>query len=356
MKVCLFGTFVHEHMNTVLRKKLDLQGIEIIECHEDVELTIWSGLKAYWNLIKKHRGLEYDVLIIPLWRGSLALPLAKLISRKPILYYANASLYSTVIEDRKMFRQKSLQASFLHFFEGLTLKFSNLIIKESFTDIEYSVKEFDIDKKKFKRLLIGANESMFKPITFKENNDKFVVLYFGNFIPLHGLEYVIEAAKILKNQKNIVFKFCGEGQTKQDIQNRVKRYGLDNVEFLGYVEKHILLENIKDADICLGIFGKSLKASRVITNKVYEVLASQKPLITMKSEAVKEINLENNKNCMLISNKNPQELVDTIIELKENIEKRKKIALEGYKMYTDTSSLEKTSILLKEYLENIVTN
>ena len=36
MKVCLFGSYAQDPMNSLLKKKLQMQGIEIFECNEEI--------------------------------------------------------------------------------------------------------------------------------------------------------------------------------------------------------------------------------------------------------------------------------------------------------------------------------
>ena len=292
-------------------------------------------------------------MIIPLWRGAIALPLAKIISRKPILWYANASAYDGLINDRKMFSPNSFQAKFISFFETFNAKFSDMIIKESYSDINYFLRNFGGQKKKFRRLFLGADEELFPPCTFKKPQKSFVVLYFGKFIPFHGVEIIIEAARILSHNNDIFFKFCGEGQTKKEMEELAARYDLKNVKFLGYVPHESLVKLIEESDVCLGVFGNTGKETRMITNKIYSVLCSQKPLITLDTEAVKEIDLENKKNCVLISG-DPMELSKTILFLKNNPDKRQIVAEEGRKLFQEKLSLKETSKELLSHLSELI--
>jgi len=299
MRVCLFGPYVMSGMNLVLKKRLELQGIEIVECQEEIHKKLISIIPAYIKLYLKHRKLDYDIMIIPRWRGGLALPLAKTISRKPIVYVVYSSPYDILVTDRQTFKPKSFMGRFIRFWYKQSMRFSDVIIKESNSDIEYNAKEFGIDKKKIMRLFLSANEELFPVCPFKILDETFTVLYFGSFNPLHGTETIIESAKILSENKGIIFKLCGYDDQRKPIEELVRKYNLKNIKFLGFVDQETLANNIKNADICLGIFSDNNRAQRVITNKVYQILCSQKPLITMKSETVKEINLENEKNCFL---------------------------------------------------------
>ena len=359
MKICFFGSYRQDPMVLLLKKKLELLNHDVIECHEDIDISldninIFAILKSYVNLFFKHRKLEYDLVVLPLWWGAIQLPLLKLVSRKPIMYYAYVSPYDELVNDRKKVKSNSIIAKIFYHFEKYSWKNSYLIIKESQAEIDYYVKLIGVDKKKFRRLFIGADESKFPVCKFKESQNNFVVLFFGTFIPLHGIKKIIEAAKILGVHTEIVFKFCGDGQTKNQMEELAKEYNLKNVEFLGFLSFEELLKNINESDVCLGIFGDSAKASYVVTNKVYQILCSQKPLITMESKAVKEIDLVNELNCMLVSKDEPQKIADAIYYLKSNDVKRKEIAFAGRKLYEENLSMKKTSEHLADILEELV--
>ena len=107
------------------------------------------------------------------------------------------------------------------------------------------------------------------------------------------------------------------------------------------------------SDVCLGIFSDTSKASYGVTNKNYQILCSQKPLITRESPAMKEINGENEKNCILVPSNDPQKLAEAILFLKNNVEKRKEISLAGRKLFVDHLSMNETSKHLVNHLNEL---
>jgi len=124
---------------------------------------------------------------------------------------------------------------------------------------------------------------------------------------------------------------------------------------LGIVSKEDLINNIKKSDVCLGIFGSTLKAKKVLTNKVTQILASKKPLITMESPTAKESNLKNEENCILIPPACPKKLEEAILFLKNNSKEREQIALLGYQTYQENLSMnvvgKKLIFIIKEILK-----
>lgn len=356
MKVCLFGSYVKDSYGipsgnggTLIKKILENQNINVIECHEPLE-KYSCFFKAYVRLFVIHRNLDYDVIIIP-WRGVLTLPLAKLIHKKPMIYFPAFSIFDTLVHDRKKIKKNSAKAKFAHFVDQLTCKWVDKVILESSEEINYFVNEFNLSREKFFQLPLAADELIFVPLPFKEPKKEFVVLFFGSYIPLHGVETIVKSAEILRNQPEISFLICGEGQTKPDIENFIQEKKLKNIQLLGLVSKEKLLENIKNSDVCLGIFGDTNKAKKVVTNKVFQILASGKPLITMESPAAIESHLKNDVNCLLVSPSNPQKLAEAILSLRNNTEKRKQIATNGYQTYMENLSMDVVGKRLVKIME-----
>ena len=354
MKVCFFGECMKKNeLYLLLKKRLELQGVEIVEFQEKIGSNLKSIISSHMKLLLKHRKLDYDIMIITRSYFGLELPLAKIISKKHIVCFIYASPYDILVTDRKQFKPNSFKAKFIHFWYKWSMNLSDVILKESNADIEYNVKEFGVDKKKFRRLFLSADEELFPVCPFKDPEEIFTILYFGTFISFHGVETVIESAKILSQNKDIIFKFCGDGFGKKSMENLTKKYNLSNIQFLGFVDQKILVNNIKESDVCVGIFDNNDRASRVVTKKVFQILCSQKPLITRNSEAIREIGLVNEKNCILIPPNNPSKLAEAIILLKNNPELRKKISTSGRSLFLERLSMKKTSKELFEIISNI---
>jgi glycosyltransferase involved in cell wall biosynthesis len=65
------------------------------------------------------------------------------------------------------------------------------------------------------------------------------VLYLGHLITSKGFKRALEIAALLKNDRNIVFKFAGEFGSDHDrlfFYDFIKKHGLNNVEYLGVVK------------------------------------------------------------------------------------------------------------------------
>ncbi len=143
---------------------------------------------------------------------------------------------------------------------------------------------------------------------------KLSVLFYGQFIPLHGIETIIESARILKG-KPVEWHIIGQGQEAPRIQKMLDEVILPDVTWTKWVKYEELNNWITKSDICLGIFGKSGKASRVIPNKIYQVISSGKPVITLDSPAIRELLDPDMQNIFLVPPGVARKLDDTILYL-----------------------------------------
>ena len=102
------------------------------------------------------------------------------------------------------------------------------------------------------------------------------------------------------------------------MQQMMDEQPLESVRLIPWVDYQTLHELIHKADVCLGIFGDSDKAGRVIPNKVFQIIQSEKPLITRKSEAILELLHPDTPGVFLVDAASPQALAQVIQQVSES--------------------------------------
>ncbi len=348
MKVCYFGTYEPNYpRNRTLINGLIRNGVQVIECQER-----FRGYKKLPRLTsalrKKHSRISsYDVMIVG-YPGQWIMPLAEKIARGPIIFDAFISFYEKIRENKKergYFWKKYLYK----YLDKKGCVLGNKILLDTNAHIQYFVKQFNLPQEKLERILVGTDERLFYPRQIKRLSNKFKILFYAKFLPLHGGECVVRAAKALERQTDIIFTVIGDGKGFEQCQNLANEIRVKNIIWYSRIPYLELPKIIAQHDLSLGIFGGTPKAMRVIPNKVYEAMAMQKPFITGNSPAIKEL-LTNRKNAILCKMAKPDDLADKIIELKENQSLRNLVSQAGRKMFEQKA----TSLMLGNQLKTII--
>lgn len=293
------------------------------------------------------RKRDEDIVLIGFFGPHLLLLLKPFLGKRKVVLDAYLSLYNTLIMDKKKLEKKSFLAflklfldktfflrAYCLFWDKKPCQTADKVLLDTYQHISYFVETFGLPREKFLRVLIGADDSLFYPRKnfLQKKNKKFIVGFHGLFIPLQGVEHIIKAADILKNERTIEFQLVGSGQTYEICRKLAKELKLDNVKFLGLKKPEEIPDFIASVDIGLGIFGQTDKTRRVIPNKAYEIIAMKKPLITADTLAVREL-FVHKKNAFLCKAKDANSLAKAILALKKNAGLRKSIAEEGYNTY-----------------------
>ena len=146
-----------------------------------------------------------------------------------------------------------------------------------------------LPRSKLRRLWVGADDDVMQPRSV-EPHEGFRVFVYASFIPLHGLEHVVRAAALLEARGvEVTIDIVGDGDTATSVHRLAAELGVHSVRFLGRRPYAELPDLMAQADVCLGIFGTSAKAQRVIPNKVYDALACARPVITADTPAIREL-------------------------------------------------------------------
>jgi glycosyltransferase involved in cell wall biosynthesis len=331
MTICYFGIYDKNYpRNRIIIKGLKLNGINVIEVNDRTQ-----GIKKFWYLFFKHWKIrnKYDVMIVG-FPGQIIVPFAKLITKKKIIFDAFTSLYDSLVFDRQTVKPRSLQAKYYWFLDWMSCKLVDIVLLDTNAHIDYFVETFKIKKNKFVRIFVGSDEAVFKPTQNAKIHDFFLVHFHGSYIPLQGVAYILEAAKMLENE-NIRFNIIGS-----KIKEHYKNAGYKNINFIDNVKYEELSNYISLSDVSLGIFGNTDKAKRVIPNKVFEAMAVRKIIITADTPAIKEL-FTDRKNILLCDIADANDLVQKIKLLKNDKISSSKIIENCYQLFLDNLIPEK---------------
>lgn len=330
LTVCYFGLYNPDYIrNKVLITGLEKNNVKIIECQERS-----SGLKKYFRLFKKHWLVrkQYDIMIVG-FPAQLMAVFARFLTKKKIVVDALVPLYDAMVFNHKSCKEGSLKAGYYWLLDWLSLHLANLIITDTNQHLDYYQQKFGIKKDKLMRIFVGANNEIFRPLENKIEGSNFIIEFHGFVYGEHGIEYIIQAAKILQARNpNIVFNIIGASKMYDQAKELAQNLGLKNINFLGRKSVEEIPSFMAKADVCLGLFGSTDKTKRVIPGKVFEIIACKKPCINADTPAMREL-FEDKINCLLCQAANGESLAQAILTLKNDNTLKEKIANGGFELF-----------------------
>jgi glycosyltransferase involved in cell wall biosynthesis len=316
----------------VLRKGLEEHGWTVTLCRTEAKgvLGKYRDLTRQWNVMKE----KPDAVYVP-FLGHWTLPLTWRLARKqkiPIVFDAFLSLYDTEVCDRKRLPRWHPKAWFLWWTDWLCCRLCDVVLLDTEEHKQYFAHRYKIPAEKILALPIGCRTDLFTPGKAPAHREECIVAFHGTFIPLQGIDTILRAARLLQDAEvNVRFRIIGKGQTSKAMHALASELALQHVEFRGAIPMAELPELLHDADICLGIFGTTAKADRVIPNKAYEILNAGKPLLTGRTTAAMRV-LKDGDNALLCEPGNPQALADAILRLRDDPALRKHLAENGHRL------------------------
>jgi len=373
VRVCYFGTYRAGYTrNRKMIEGLRRNGVEVIECHEPLWLgtedrvQVASGgwmhpsfwlriIKVYSRLLRKYRSVgDYDVMVLG-YPGQLDVPLARVLTWlkcKPLVLDMPASLY-LMTQERRLLKPGSFTGFLIYCLDKMACLLPNLLIVETEEYIVWFQKTFKINKSKFCVVPLGADDKIFKPAAATRSDGPFLAVYYGSFLPNHGVEYIVEAARLLRNEPNIHFELIGNGPGKAAAMALARQHNLTNITFEDWMDQEALVKRVTRADVILGAFGATPQSMLTVQNKIYEGLAMEKPVITGDGPSVRKL-LIHGEHVYLCEQANPQSLAEAIKVLSRDPELRKSIARKGYQLYCQEFTPLALGSLLSHYINQLV--
>lgn len=162
-------------------------------------------------------------------------------------------------------------------------------------------------------------------------DDSFVVQYSGNMGIAHDFVPVIEAARILKSNRQIKFVLIGEGKRRREVEEMVKQNNLDNVLLLPYQPISLLPEVLSSAHLSLVSLRPQLEGLAV-PSKLYGILAAGTPVIFIGDSDGEVARVIRRGDCGVTVD-NGVALARRILELRDDERRRSEMAINARRIY-----------------------
>lgn len=350
MNVCFFGSYSPDYSrNRILIKGLQKNGVKVLHCHSTKGLF----LVRYFELIKQYwpQRKNIDVIFVA-FIGQLDMPLAwflALLTKKRVIFDMFYSMYDTYVFDRKSCKPTSIRAKTYFWIDKLAASLADLVITDTNAQADYFKKIFKIQSHKFKRIFVGADDTIFKRRVSKKNK-RIIIEFHGMFTRLQGAEVFIKAAKTLENNPNIEFWLIGGSKVYHVPCVLLHKLRPSSLKIFPRQKLKDLSKLVAQADVTVGHLGTSQKARNVISNKTYEGLACANAVIVADTKANKEL-LIDKENALFVKLDSVGDLVNKILVLSKNRILRENISENGHRLFKKSLTNVKTSMYLIKVIE-----
>ena len=290
MRVLLFGTYdvrVHPRVAT-LAEGLRAHGVDVAECNAPLGLDTATRVRMLarpwlvgglvlrlarrWLALARaaRRSGRPDVVLVG-YLGHFDVHLARLLfPRTPIVLDHLVGAMDTAL-DRRLAGGPRLFA--LRLIDAAALRAADVIVVDT---EEHRDRLTARQRDRALVVPVGAPDSWFGTPDPRRDGPLRVV-FFGLYTPLQGTPTIGAALGALAAEP-IEVTMIGRGQ--DEMRTKAAAGGNPGVRWLDWVTAEDLPGVVGAADVCLGIFGTSAKALRVVPNKVFQGAAAGCAIVT----------------------------------------------------------------------------
>ncbi len=365
MKVCYVLAYrapAYIRTRSILSALRRIPGFEIFEA-----INQSAHAYRYIETFRKTREImerhDPEVYVLGFRGHEFYWPLRRLVGDKPIVLDALMSPYASLSRERKHGNIGAIGAGAIGLkrIERSILNDANLVLTDTPAHCRYYENEFSLPPHKLLSIPVGAEEpespwQQQKHETEKSPSLQMTALFYGSFLPLHGIDVILEAAHKIRNLP-IRFDFIG-GDTRQTrkLFTTCQSRGITKFTHRSWVDfDELINQEIPNADICLGgPFGNTDQGKKVITGKTSQCLALGKPTIIGAIDD--DPGLVDKTNCLLVPQGNAEALAQALEWAQSHPEELARIGERGRALYAEKLSIKVIGDLLGKAILNLMHN
>lgn len=291
-------------------------------------------LSSLWAILlhaKKH-----DVMIVtspPLFVGITGV-IAKFIKRIPLVFEIRDLWPESAIETGVVTNKTIINSAF--FVEKMSYKNADKINVLTPAFKKVLTEEKGISSEKIIYIPNGADLDIFQPgprdnwVREEYNlHDKFVVTYMGAHGVANHLDSLLDVAKELSVDENIMILLIGDGMKKAELKKRVELEGIQNVLFVDSQPKQKIPDFCNASDVCTAVLKKIDTFKTVYPNKVFDYMSCAKPILLGIDGVAREL-VEESDSGYYVDPEDAKGFADKIRKLQKDETLRSELGKNGY--------------------------
>jgi len=331
-------TTVYSGTKAGFRKPKEIDGIEIVPCFSTdtlYPLDNWSFNHAASRLVDIEGPDVFEAHAVSGYGFQRKLRKQK--SRKPFIHTVHGVLADEYFQALRI-GSLSLRGKLANLVlwrlskqEAECARNANLVVTISNYSLQKLVRFYDVDSSKIRIVPNGVDPQRFKPseedTVLKKQigvGNRPVILFVGRLIPRKGLQYLVEAARVVvRERKDVVFLIVGNGPLRNHLVKSIKTSDLSsNFILFGDANEAVLPAIYNCADIFVL---PSIQEGQGIA--LLEAQSSGKPVVAFNIGGVREA--LQNQLTGLLTEPNSLDLAETLLRLLADKSLREKMGRRG---------------------------
>ncbi len=186
-------------------------------------------------------------------------------------------------------------------------------------------------------------------------HDKFVLMYSGTISISSNLalERVLEAARILSFEKDILFAIVGEGLKKEAVRRKAESLGIRNVVFLPFQPYEDLPSLLSSSDVLLVPLDQD-KSQLSVPSKLYNFMAAGRTILGLATPESEVATILRRTGCgTAVSPEDPRKIADAVLALKESPDELRASASNARRYVEDHFAKDKILRRYEDVLESL---
>lgn len=321
-----YKTFNAKEISHKDKLNVSVERINVPSHNSGIFDQIKSFYFYYREATKITKNNEYDLIVATSSRLFTAFLGARISRKKQIpLYLDIRDLFVDTVPNVLSSITTFIIRPFLKIIESYTFSSAKKINLVSEGFLPYFIKDYPKISLSF--FTNGIDEEFIEvsgtKYDSKENNFPINILYAGNIGEGQGLHKIVpQMALILKDKVN--FKIIGDGGLIQKLNFYVEKFNLDNVNVSPPVDRDVLIDEYKRADVLFLHLNDYDAFGKVLPSKLFEYAAMNKPILAGVSGYSADFIKSEIDDCEVFLPANSKDAIDKLNKLDLSIKRRSK--------------------------------